>query len=45
MTRNLYVAFECEDTDITARVKGRDEFVYRDDTVELFLMRPRTSAI
>jgi hypothetical protein len=33
----LYVAYECEDTDLTAQVQGRDEFVYRDDTVELFL--------
>lgn len=33
----LYVAYECEDTDITAQVQGRDEFVYRDDTVEIFL--------
>jgi len=43
--QNLYVAYECEDTDITARVKGRDEFVYRDDAVELFLnVRPSQTA-
>jgi hypothetical protein len=34
---NLYVAYEAADTDITAQVQGRDEFVYRDDTVEIFL--------
>jgi hypothetical protein len=33
----LYVAYDAEDTDITAQVQQRDEFVYRDDTVELFL--------
>lgn len=33
----LYVAYEASDTDITAQVQGRDEFVYRDDTVEIFL--------
>lgn len=33
----LYVAYECEDDDITALVQGHDEFVYRDDTVEIFL--------
>jgi len=43
--QNLYVAYECEDTDITAQVRGRDEFVYRDDTVELFLnVRPSQTA-
>jgi hypothetical protein len=43
--RNLYVAYECEDSDVTARVRGRDEFVYRDDTVELFLnVRPAQNA-
>jgi Carbohydrate family 9 binding domain-like len=35
--QNLYIAYECDDTDIAAQVQGRDEFVYRDDTVELFL--------
>lgn len=34
---NLYVAYECQDTDITAQVQKHDEFVYRDDTVEIFL--------
>jgi hypothetical protein len=34
---NLYVAYEAADNDITAHVQGRDEFVYRDDTVEIFL--------
>jgi hypothetical protein len=34
---NLYVSYECEDADITAQVKNRDDNVYRDDTVEIFL--------
>jgi hypothetical protein len=43
--RNLYIAYECVDTDVTARVRARDEFVYRDDTVELFLnVRPSQTA-
>jgi hypothetical protein len=34
---NLYVAYEVEDTDITAQFSERDAPVYRDDTVEIFL--------
>jgi len=34
---NLYVAYECEDTDIYAQYLERDDWVYRDDTVEIFL--------
>lgn len=38
---NLYVAYEVEDTDIVAQFTERDNPVYRDDTVELFLnVRP-----
>jgi hypothetical protein len=38
---NLYVAYEVEDTDIVAQFTDRDAWVYRDDTVELFLnVRP-----
>jgi len=38
---NLYVAYEVEDTDITAQFTERDAAVYRDDTVEIFLnVRP-----
>ena len=33
----LYVVYESDDTDITGQVKTHDGFVYRDDTVELFL--------
>jgi hypothetical protein len=33
----LYVAYECDDADIVALAQGHDEFVYRDDTVEIFL--------
>ena len=33
----LYVAYECEDADITAQFHDRDDPVYRDDTVEIFL--------
>ena len=36
-SQKLYLAYECEDTDITARFTERDSWVYRDDTVELFL--------
>ena len=34
---NLYVAYEVEDSDIVAQFTERDAWVYRDDTVELFL--------
>lgn len=34
---NLYVAYEVEDTDIVAQFTERDAWVYRDDTVEIFL--------
>lgn len=34
---NLYVAYQAQDVDVTAQVRGRDEFVYRDDTMEIFL--------
>jgi len=38
---NLYIAYEVEDTDITAQLTERDAAVYRDDTVEIFLnVRP-----
>lgn len=38
---NLYVAYEVQDTDIVAQFTERDAWVYRDDTVELFLnVRP-----
>jgi hypothetical protein len=33
----LYVAYQAEDNDITAHVRQNDEFVYRDDAVEIFL--------
>lgn len=35
--QNLYVAYDCEDSDITARFLDRDDPTYRDDAVELFL--------
>jgi hypothetical protein len=34
---NLYVAYECEDSDITATRTQRDEPTYMDDAVELFI--------
>ena len=38
---NLYIAYEVEDTDIVAQFTERDAWVYRDDTVEIFLnVRP-----
>ena len=33
----LYVAFEADDTDITARFLQRDDPTYRDDAVEIFI--------
>ncbi len=34
---NLYAAYECRDTDITATYTERDDPVYQDDCVELFI--------
>ena len=34
---NLYVGYECEDTDITAQFTERDDPTYRDDAVEIFI--------
>ena len=34
---NLYVSYECEDSDITAQVAERDGPVYNDDAVEIFI--------
>ncbi len=36
--KNLYVAFESVDEDITERYKKRDDPIYEHETVELFLM-------
>ena len=33
----LYVAYECEDADITAHFEKRDDPTYRDDAVEIFI--------
>lgn len=33
----LYAAYECEDTDLTAKYEHRDDPTYEDDAVELFL--------
>jgi len=33
----LYVGYEVEDTDITAQFTERDDWVYRDDAVEIFV--------
>ena len=33
----LYVGYECEDHDITATFKNRDDPVYQDDCVEIFI--------
>ena len=37
---NLYVAYECEDDDITALHTQRDDPTYRDDAVEIFIAPP-----
>ena len=34
---NLYLGYDCEDTDITAIFEKRDDPTYRDDAVELFI--------
>ncbi len=33
----LYVGYECEDADITATYENRDDPVYKDDCVEIFI--------
>lgn len=38
----LYVSYDCEDAEITARYQERDEPVYLDDAVEIFV-NPRPS--
>jgi len=40
--QNLYIGYECEDTDITAQFTQRDDPTYRDDAVEAFI-NPRPS--
>jgi hypothetical protein len=34
---SLYVSYDCEDADITARFTQRDDPTYRDDAVEIFI--------
>lgn len=34
----LYFAFDCEDTDLVAPVRQRDDHVYNDDCVEMFIL-------
>jgi Domain of unknown function (DUF1083). len=34
---NLYVGYECEDSDIVAHFEKRDDPTYRDDAVEIFI--------
>lgn len=36
--RCLYVAFDCDDTDIVAPDRPRDDHVYNDDCVEMFIL-------
>jgi hypothetical protein len=40
----LYVAFSCADRDLTSRITARDDFVWRDDAVEIFL-NPECSSV
>jgi hypothetical protein len=40
--QNLYIGYDCEDTDITAQFTARDDPTYRDDAVEAFI-NPRPS--
>ena len=37
---NLYVAYECEDSDITAVQTRHDDPTYKDDAVEIFIAPP-----
>jgi hypothetical protein len=37
---NLYVAYECEDSDITATYTQPDDPTYKDDAVEIFIAPP-----
>jgi hypothetical protein len=37
---NLYVAYDCVDSDITAQFTQRDDPTYRDDAVEIFIAPP-----
>lgn len=39
----LYVGYECEDTDLTVRYEKRDDPVYKDDCVEIFLRPDATT--
>ena len=40
--QNLYLAYDCEDADITAQFQKRDDPTYQDDAVEIFI-NPRPS--
>ena len=35
--QNLYLAYDCDDADITALFQNRDDPTYRDDAVEIFI--------
>jgi hypothetical protein len=37
---NLYVAYECEDSDVTAVYTKHDDTTYKDDAVEIFIAPP-----
>jgi hypothetical protein len=39
-SENLYVAYECEDSDITAVYTQHDDPTYKDDAVEIFIAPP-----
>ena len=40
--QNLYLAYDCDDADITAQFQNRDDPTYQDDAVEIFI-NPRPS--
>ena len=40
--QNIYLGYECEDSDITAQFQKRDDPTYQDDAVEVFI-NPRPS--
>jgi hypothetical protein len=37
-TENLYVAYTCADPDVVAPIRARDDAVYNDDCVEIFIL-------
>jgi len=43
-SENLYIAFECEDPDLYSTLKNKDEALYTQDVVEVFVMEQSLGA-